>query len=112
MLTPEEDRCGICGVPPGAPHIASYHGPGAVDRAWAYGPKEKQMKEYLKTLVLEGSRVLWTAVEAAGGFLAAYNVPLPDLGQYTGPVRGLVGIAVASLATWIKELARKHLESR
>jgi uncharacterized membrane protein YdfJ with MMPL/SSD domain len=67
------------------------------------------MREYLKTLIAEGSRVFWTAVEAAGGFLAAYNVPLPDFGAYSAPARAAVGIAVAALATYIKERARAAL---
>lgn len=68
------------------------------------------IREYLKRLVTEGNRILWTAVEAAGGFVAAYNVPLPDLGAYATPARAAIGVAAASLATWLKEKARKHLK--
>lgn len=68
------------------------------------------MKDFINKLIIEGSRLFWTVVEATAGVVAGANVPLPDLGAYTTPVRGAVVVGVAALATYLKELARAHLK--
>jgi hypothetical protein len=70
------------------------------------------IKSFARRLVVEGTRVFWTAVEAAAGFLAAYTVPddlLDFLGAYETYVLGAIGVAVAALATFLKELARRRM---
>jgi len=70
------------------------------------------MRKAIRNFVQEGSRVAWTAVEAAAGFLAAYNVPkdlLGFLGPYEPVAVAALGIAIASLAAKLKEVSRlKH----
>ena len=70
------------------------------------------MREFVKQLIVEGSRVFWTIVEATAGIVAAYNVP-ESLFDIAGPfeplVVGAVGVGVAALATVLKEAARKRL---
>jgi hypothetical protein len=70
------------------------------------------MKDFIHKLVLEGSRVFWTAVEAAAGVIAAFNVPI-DLFDFAGTyepfILGAIAVGVAALATALKEAARKRL---
>jgi hypothetical protein len=72
------------------------------------------MKAFLTKLVVEGGRVFWTAVETAAGVIAAYNVPetLFDFaGAYEPFILGAIGVGVAAVATYLKELARKRLSA-
>lgn len=70
------------------------------------------VKDFLSKLVVEGGRVFWTAVEAAAGYIAAVNIP-EDLFDFTGEyepfVIGAIGVAVAAIATKLKEIARRRL---
>lgn len=67
------------------------------------------VKSIVGGFVDEGSRIVWTAIQAAAGFLAAYNVP-DDLfdfaGAYEPAVVGAFGVAVAAVAAKLKEIVR------
>lgn len=68
------------------------------------------MKEFIRNLIVEGSRVLWTGVQAAAGVLAAFNLPDPTwAGAYAPGVKGAVAVTVAMVVTKLKEAARLHL---
>ena len=70
------------------------------------------LRDFIENLIVEGGRVFWTAVEAGAGILAAWNVPdtlLDFAGDYEPWLIGAVGVGVAAVATWLKELARKRL---
>lgn len=70
------------------------------------------LRDLIEKIVVEGGRVFWTAVEASAGILAAWNVPdslLDFAGDFEPWLIGAVGVAVAAVATWLKELARKRL---
>lgn len=70
------------------------------------------MKDFIRKLIVEGGRIFWTAVESAAGVIAAFNVP-PTLFDFAGAFEpalvAAVGVGVAALATYLKELARKRL---
>lgn len=69
-----------------------------------------KVKAYIHTLIVEGTRVFWTAVEALAGVLAAFNLPEPAwAGTYAPALKGLVIVAVAAATTKLKEAARRRL---
>ena len=70
------------------------------------------LRDSVTGLITEGSRVFWTAVESAAGVIAAYNVPESTFdfaGSYEPFIIGAIGVAVAAVATVLKEAARKRL---
>ena len=69
------------------------------------------VKNVVAGFVDEGSRVVWTALEAAAGFLAVYVIPdnvFDFAGVYEPAVVGAAGVAVATVAAKLKELVRLH----
>jgi len=72
------------------------------------------LKSVVGGFVDEGSRVVWTALEAAAGFLAVYIVPdnvFDFAGAYEPAVVGAAGVAVATVAAKLKEAVRKHRDA-
>ncbi len=67
------------------------------------------MVESIKRFVADaGYRVFWTAVQAAAGVVGALALPA-DLPSWVYPISV---IAFASLATFLKERARKRLDAQ
>lgn len=68
------------------------------------------MKQFIANLIVEGTRIFWTIVEAAAGVLAAFNLPEPTwAGAYAPALKGAVVVAVAAIVTKLKEAARQRL---
>lgn len=72
------------------------------------------VRDFLKRLVVEGSRVFWTAVEAGAGIVGTRFV-LPDAafewaGDYAGVLTAASVVAIAAVVTAVKEFARARIK--